>query len=77
MSKIISTVLFVTGLILVGMSLYYIVQIVRLDLWDDVIFRVVSMLAFIGGGVFVGLSQALRNQQKVIELLQRREENHE
>ncbi|MCL2445324.1 MAG: hypothetical protein FWD06_00950 [Oscillospiraceae bacterium] len=69
MNKVISIALLVAGLILVGMSGYYIVQIIRLNLWDDVIFRVVSVLAFIGGGVFVGLSRTIRNQQTLIELL--------
>jgi len=70
MNKIISTILFIAGLILIGMSVYYIVQIVRLSLWEDVIFRIVSVLAFIGSGVFIGFSQVLKNQQKVIESLQ-------
>lgn len=71
MNKIISNALYVTGLILVGMSLYYIFQIIRLDLWEDVIFRIVSVLAFIGGGVFIGLSRILKNQDTLIKLMQK------
>jgi len=70
-NKIISNALYVTGLILVGMSLYYIFQIIRLDLWEDVIFRIVSVLAFIGGGVFIGLSRILKNQDTLIKLMQK------
>jgi len=69
MNKVVSIALFVAGLILVGMSGYYIVQIMRLDLWQDIIFRVVSVLAFIGGGIFIGLSRVLTNQQTLIALL--------
>jgi len=71
MSKVIVHTLFVAGLILVGMSLFYIFQIVRLSLWEDVIFRVVSVMAFIGGGIFVGLSRVLKNQAKIVQLLQK------
>ncbi|MCL2194528.1 MAG: hypothetical protein FWB76_01065 [Oscillospiraceae bacterium] len=74
MNKVVSIALLVAGLILVGMSGYYIVQIVRLGLWDDIIFRVVSALAFIGGGVFIGLSRALTNQRTLIELLRNKGE---
>jgi len=70
-NKIISNTLFVTGLILVGMSMYYIFRIVCLDLWEDVIFRIVSVMAFIGGGIFVGLSRILKNQDALIKLLQK------
>ena len=69
MGKIISYTLFITGLILVGMSGFYIFQIIRLNLWEDVIFRIVSVMAFIGGGVFIGLSRMLKNQEKLIQLL--------
>jgi len=69
MGKIISYTLFITGLILVGMSEFYIFQIIRLNLWEDVIFRIVSVMAFIGGGVFIGLSRMLKNQEKLIQLL--------
>jgi|GEM_PF-1213718 len=69
MNKIVSNTLFIAGLILVGMSLFYIFQIIRLDLWEDVIFRIVSVLAFIGGGVFIGLSRIIRNQETIIQLL--------
>jgi hypothetical protein len=68
MNRIISWVLFVTGLILVGMSIYYIFQIIRLSLWEDVIFRIVSVMAFIGGGIFVGLSRVIKNQDDFIRL---------
>ena len=71
MNKIVSNTLFIAGLILVGMSLFYIFQIIRLDLWEDVIFRIVSVLAFIGGGVFIGLSRIIRNQETVIQLLRK------
>jgi len=71
MNKIISRTLFAAGLILVGMSLYYIFRIVRFDLWEDVIFRIVSVMAFIGGGVFIGLSKSLKNQDDLIRLLQK------
>jgi len=71
MNTIISNILFAAGLILVGMSLFYISQIIRLDLWEDVIFRIVSIMAFIGGGVFIGLSRVLKNQNTLIQLLQR------
>jgi len=71
MSKIISAILLVTGIILIGMSLYYIFQIVRLNLWEDVIFRIVSIIAFIGGGVFIGLSRILINQNELIQLLRK------
>ena len=69
MSKIISWILFVAGLILVSMSVYYIVQIVRFNLWEDVIFRIVSVMAFIGGGIFIGIGQVLRNQEKLMDRL--------
>jgi len=71
MNKIVSNTLFIAGLILVGMSLFYIFQIIRLDLWEDVIFRIVSVLAFIGGGVFIGLSRIIRNQETVVQLLRK------
>ena len=71
MNKIISNALFVAGLILAAMSLFYIFQIVRLDLWEDVIFRIVSVMAFIGGGVFIGLSRVLKNQDELIQLLRK------
>ena len=74
MSRIISHALFVAGLILVGMSLFYIFRIVRLSLWEDVIFRVVSVIAFIGGGVFIGLSRVLKNQNELIRLLRKSNE---
>ena len=70
MNKTISNILFIAGLILVGMSFYYIFQIIRLNLWDDVIFRVVSVMAFIGGGVFIALSRIIINQAQIIQLLQ-------
>ena len=75
MNRIISHGLFVAGLILVGMSLFYIFQIVRLNLWEDVIFRVVSVMAFIGGGVFIGLSRVLKNQDELIRLLRKSNED--
>ena len=75
MNKIISNVLFVTGLILVGMSCYYIFRIVNLNLWEDVIFRIVSVMAFIGGGVFVALSRILKNQDKLIQVLQKEQDS--
>ena len=71
MNKIVSTILFVTGLILVGMFLYYIFQIVRLNLWEDVIFRIISVLAFIGGGIFIGMSRVIKNQDELIGLLRK------
>jgi len=71
MGRIISYALFATGLILVGMSGFYILQIVRLSLWEDVIFRIVSVLSFIGGGVFIGLSRILINQNEIIQLLRK------
>jgi len=73
MNKFISITLFVSGLILIGMSGFYVVQIIRLDLWEDVIFRVVSVMAFIGGGVFVGISRIIRNQDELILLLRESE----
>jgi hypothetical protein len=73
MNKCISIVLFITGLILIGMSGFYVVQIIRLDLWEDVIFRVVSVMAFIGGGVFIGLSRIIKNQDELILLLRKAE----
>ncbi|MCL2218012.1 MAG: hypothetical protein FWB91_13480 [Defluviitaleaceae bacterium] len=75
MNKIISYSLFVTGLILIGLSGYYISQIIRLNLWDDVILRIISVMAFIGGGVFVGLSRVLKNQEALIRLLQKSKED--
>ena len=75
MSKYISYALFVAGLILIGMSIFYIFRIISQDLWDDVIFRIISVLAFIGGGVFVGMAQVIRNQNTVIELLRREKHN--
>jgi len=69
MNRIISHALFVAGLILVGMSLFCIFQIVRLSLWEDVIFRIVSIMAFIGGGVFIGLSRVLKNQDELISIV--------
>lgn len=69
MNKIIIYALFVAGFILVVMSLFYIFQIIRLSLWEDVIFRIVSVMAFIGGGVFIGLSRVIKNQDKLIQLL--------
>jgi hypothetical protein len=69
MNKIISHTLFIAGIILVGMSLFYIFQIIRLNLWEDVIFRIVSVVAFIGGGIFIGLSRVLKNQDTLIQLL--------
>ena len=66
MSKIVAHALFVAGIILICFSGFYIFQIVRLDLWEDVIFRIVSVMSFIGGGVFVGLSAIIKNQQKLI-----------
>jgi len=71
MGRIISYALFAAGLILVGMSGFYILQIVRLSLWEDVIFRIVSVMAFIGGGVFIGLSRILINQNEIIQLLRK------
>ncbi|MCL2247881.1 MAG: hypothetical protein FWC13_01275 [Oscillospiraceae bacterium] len=71
MNKIVSNVLFVAGLILVGMSFFYIFQIIRLDLWEDIIFRIVSVMAFIGGGVLMGLSRIIKNQEAIIRLLQK------
>jgi len=71
MNKCISIVLFITGLILIGMSGFYVVQIIRLDLWDDVIFRVVGVMAFIGSGVFVGLSRIIKNHDELILLLRK------
>ena len=75
MNKIVSYVLFIAGLILVGMSMFYILQIVRLSLWDDVIFRIVSVLAFIGGGIFIGLSRVIKNQDELIQLFRKNKEN--
>ena len=77
MNRIISYMLFVTGLILVGMSVFYILQIVRLSLWDDVIFRIVSVIAFIGGGIFAGLSRVLRNQDELMQLLRKANDNND
>ncbi|MCL2580546.1 MAG: hypothetical protein FWE32_11060 [Oscillospiraceae bacterium] len=74
MNKIVSTTLFFTGLILVGMSLYYIFQIVRLNLWEDVIFRIISVLAFIGGGIFIGMSRVIKNQDELTGLLRKQGE---
>ena len=74
MNKIISYTLFIAGLILVGMSVFYIVQIVRLSLWDDVIFRVISVMTFIGGGIFVGLSRVINNQNELIQLMRKSNE---
>jgi len=75
MNRIVSSVLFIAGVILVGMSLYYIVQIVRLNLWEDVIFRIISVIAFIGGGVFIGLSRVLANQNELVQLLRKQVED--
>jgi len=69
MRRIIPNILFIAGLVLVAVSLYYIFQIVRLNLWEDTIFRIVSVMAFIGGGVFVGLGMVLKNQKTLIDLL--------
>jgi len=74
MNKIIAIALFIAGLILVGLSGYYIFQIIYFNLWDDVVLRVGSVLTFIGGGVFVAFSRVLKNLAKVIELLKEREE---
>ena len=71
----VSYALFIAGLILVGMSVFYILQIVRLSLWDDVIFRIVSVLVFIGGGIFVGLSRVIKNQDELIQLFRKNKEN--
>lgn len=76
MNKIIALALFVTGLILIGMSGFYVLQIIRLDLWEDVIFRVVSVMAFIGGGVFIGLSRIIKNQDELITLLRKSKEHN-
>ena len=72
MSRFITLALFVTGLILIGMSVFYIFEIIRNSLWEDVIFRVISVMAFIGGGVFIGLSRIIKNQETIIQLLQKR-----
>lgn len=71
MNKVVFCVLFVSGLILIGLSGFYIFQIVHLNLWEDVILRIVSVLAFIGGGIFVGLSMVLKNQADIIQLLKK------
>jgi uncharacterized protein YacL len=75
MNRVVSHALFIAGLILVGMSVFYVLQIVRLSLWDDVIFRIVSVLAFIGGGIFVGLSRAIKNQDELIQLFRKNKRN--
>ena len=75
MNKIISRTLLVAGAILVGMSLFYIFQIIQLNLWEDVIFRIVSVIAFIGGGIFIGLSRVLKNQDTLIQLLRKQTED--
>ena len=75
MNKIISYVLFVAGVVLVVMSLFYIFRIVHMNLWEDVIFRIVSVMAFIGGGVFIGLSRALKNQDTLIQLMRKQIED--
>ena len=69
MDKIVRYLLFVAGLILIGLSGFYIFQIIRLSLWEDVIFRVISVMAFIGGGVFIGLSRILVNHEELIRLI--------
>jgi predicted histidine transporter YuiF (NhaC family) len=71
LSKIISNFLLITGMILIGMSIYYIFRIIHFNLWDDVIFRVVSVMSFIGGGLFIGLSRILKNQSEIIQLLRK------
>jgi len=73
MNKFIAISLFLTGLILIGMAGFYVVQIIRLDLWEDVTFRVVSVMAFIGGGVFIGLSRIIKNQDELISFLRKSE----
>ena len=75
MNKIISYALFAAGLILVGMSGFYVLQIVRLNLWEDVIFRIVSVMAMIGGGIFIGLSRVIKNQNELIQLLRKQNED--
>jgi len=75
MNKVILYSLFVAGLILIGLSGFYVFQIISLNLWEDVILRVVSVMAFVGGGVFIGLSRALKNQQELIRLLQKSKGN--
>jgi len=75
MNKIISYALFAAGIILVGMSLFYIFRIVQMNLWEDVVFRIVSVMAFIGGGVFIGLSRVLKNQDTLIQLMRKQIED--
>ena len=75
MSRVVGSGLFIAGLILLGLSGYYIFQIIYLNLWDDITLRVVSVLNFIGGGIFVALSRILKNQMELIELLRGKKEN--
>jgi len=63
-------VLFTSGVVCILFGIFYFVQVVMLSRWDDTPFRTVIILLVLGGLLLIGICQILRNQEKIISLLQ-------
>jgi len=57
MGKFLKNLLFAIGVICLGLSVYYLVQIIIYDQWNDVTIRSAQLLQFFGGMLMLVLSR--------------------
>ena len=66
-NRIIRIMLVSAGAAMMGLSIYYFVQIILGNLWFDTTFRTVQILLFIGGAGFMVLAKILKNQEEILQ----------
>jgi len=71
-SRIARIVLFVSGIICLGLSVYYLFLLIFHGRWDDLNVRIPQLIQFFGGILFMVLSKVLRNQERLICLANER-----
>lgn len=63
--------LFLAGIVCLGLSAYYLYQLIALGRWDDPNIRLPQLIQFFGGIGLIISSKILKNQQEILEILYR------
>ena len=74
MNRIFKVALVAAGIACLIMGVYFFIQVIWNNSWNDTTFRAVNILVTFMGITFIALSQVIKNQEKIIRLLERRKD---
>ena len=70
MNRIFKVALTAAGIACLIMGAYFFIQVIWNNYWNDTAFRAVNILVTFAGITFIALAQVIRNQEKIIRLLE-------